>query len=268
MRGVAAQQPGTGAGGMPTIRSPAPVVLLVAGMLAAYDTPTPEAFVTSTGKQVATAVPTGINEVGEPCRYYQLASSIIGGQRDAVIYCGNWEQPSGRVSELAEMASPGQLNEVIGSGSWRACVDQRFACGAPVQMRILTGSPAALMQCSRRVDGWPHLALTSEVDGRLFAADAVRPALPAVEATIATLSGRAAPQNAVSETSEARRLIAQRTAGGSFGSGDTGRYFTSSRSGWATPITTSTIRSMPNAPIARRSPSSRWLSGRMIPGWR
>ena len=151
--------------------------------------------------------------------------------REAVIYCGDWEQPSGRVAELNSAAGPAQLGAIAASGVWRSTIDQRFACGAPVQTSILAGSPAVLMECTRRVGGWPHLALASVVEGRVFVSDAVRPALPALERTIAALAGRSLPADAAPAASEARRLIAQRSGGAPFGSGDLARFFEQLRLG-------------------------------------
>ena len=148
-----------------------------------------------------------------------------------MIFCGDWEQPSGRVAELNSAAGPAQLGAIAASGVWRTTIDQRFACGAPVQTSILAGSPAVLMECTRRVGGWPHLALASVVEGRVFVSDAVRPALPALERTIAALAGRSLPADAAPAASEARRLIAQRSGGAPFGSGDLARFFEQLRLG-------------------------------------
>ena len=61
--------------------------------------------------------------------------------------------------------------------------------------------------------------------------DAVRPALPALERTIAALAGRSLPADAAPAASEARRLIAQRSGGAPFGSGDLARFFEQLRLG-------------------------------------
>jgi CHAT domain-containing protein len=206
---------------------------VLAGALFGCQSPPPEAFVSSTGQSAApSAVPIGNDDSGEPCRY-QLASgeaAAVAARRDAVIYCGPWEQPKSHVFELAETADPARLDALARSGPWRTYIDQRFACDAPVQTRVLGGAPAVLMQCTRRTGGWPHLAMVTVVGGRTFAADAVRPALPALEATIAALTGEAVPAAAASG-SEVRRLIEQRAGGASFGSGDEGRFFQQIRLG-------------------------------------
>lgn len=197
---------------------------LVAATLAGCQTPPPEAYVTGRQTAAAAAVPIGNNEAGEPCRY-QLAlpggGTAVAWRQEAAIYCGNWDQPSGRVFELGDTA---------GSGAWRGYLDQRFVCGRPAQTSMLGGAPAELMQCTRKAGGWPHFALTATVAGRAFGADGVTAALPAVEATIAALGGQG-QSGVAAARSEARRLIASRTAGQAFGSGDEARYFELTRLG-------------------------------------
>lgn len=205
--------------------------ILLASFTAGCEGPPPEVYVTSAGKVSASAVPIGTNEVGEPCRY-QLTSGSLGGvpsRREAVLFCGDWEQPSGHIAEIAQGSDPAQLTALASGGPWRTYIDQRFACGAPTPTRLSDGASAVLMQCTRRAGGWPHVALTAAVGGHVFAADAVRPALPALEATLAVLAGQRGAA-AVASGSEARRLIAQRTVG-AFGSGDEGRYFQQTRLG-------------------------------------
>jgi CHAT domain-containing protein len=194
--------------------------------LAGCAKPPPEAYVTTAQTvSAAEAVAVGNNEVGEPCRYHTAPSGQfgVGGRSAVAIFCGTWEQPSGRIFELGGGAEPGHLRELATAGPWRSYVDQRFACGAPTETRILNGAPALLMQCTRRNGGWPHLAMTAALGGRVFAADGVQPALPAIEATMAALAGESVSATAAPR-SEARRLIASRSAGQAFGSGDEGRY--------------------------------------------
>ena len=210
------------------------VAAIVAGALFGCESPPPEAFVSSTDKGATnSAVPIGNDETGGACRY-QLVSgeaSGVAARRAAILYCEPWEQPSGHVAELAETGDLARLDAVTRSGPWRAYIDQRFACDAPVQTHVLGSAPAELMQCTRRVGGWPHLAMTALVGGRIFATDAIaRSALPPLERTLAAMTGEAAPAAAASG-SEVRRLIEQRTGGISFGSGDEGRFFQQLRLG-------------------------------------
>jgi len=210
------------------------VAAVLAGALFGCQNPPPEAYVSGTDKgDEASAVPIGNNDVGEPCRY-QLVSgggAEVGARREANIYCGPWEQPSGHVAELAEPGDPARLDAVARSGPWRAYIDQRFACDAPVPTHMLSNAPAEMMQCTRRIGGWPHLAMVALVGGRIFATDAIsRACLPALERTLGALTGEAG-STAAAPGSEIRRLIEQRTGGASFGSGDEGRFFQQLRLG-------------------------------------
>ncbi len=207
---------------------------LLAGALFGCQSPPPEKYVASTDKGAASsAVPIGNNDAGEPCRYQLVSGGGTGvaARREAEIYCGPWEQPSGHVTELAEPADPARLDAVARSGPWRTYINQRFACDAPVQTQFLGNAPALLMQCTRRVGGWPHLAMVTMVGGRIFATDVIsRASLPALERTLAALTGEAA-STATASGSEIRRLIEQRIGGASFGSGDEGRFFQQLRLG-------------------------------------
>ncbi|HEX3885027.1 MAG TPA: CHAT domain-containing tetratricopeptide repeat protein [Stellaceae bacterium] len=199
--------------------------------LAACESLPPDVYATGGKADSASAVPIGNNEVGEPCRYQIVSAGEVSGGREAVIYCGTWEQPSGRVTEIGSGSDDAQVMALASSGAWRGYVDQRFSCSAPSPTRILGGSPAALMQCTRRIGGWPHVAMTAAAGGRIYGGDAVRPALPALEATLAALSGQAPAPATAAAGSEALRVIAQRTGGTAFGSGDEGRYFELTRRG-------------------------------------
>jgi len=210
-----------------------PSLLILTATLAGCNRPPPEAFVNDPkgSAQTAAAVPAGTNDAGETCRYQLAApgSTGVSSRRDAMIYCGNWEEPSGRIFDLGDVGAAGSPASVIASGTWRAYVEQRFACGPPSPTTIAGGS-AQIMQCTRRIGGWPHIALAVEVGGHVFGADAVRPALPALDASLASLTGQATAA-AGAPRSEAQRVIAQRTVGGTFGSGDEGRYFELTRLG-------------------------------------
>src|SRR5262249_2958605 len=161
------------------------------------------------------AVPVGSNEVGEPCNFRPLVTSDIGvGSHRAALYCGNWQQPSGRIFELSDTAP---IETLAAAGPWRAYLDARFTCGTPTETRILDGVRALLMQCTRRTGGWPHLAIVTSISGHVFAADSIPSALPTLEAAVATLAGKPIAGGAVPRLSEAARLVARRSVGTSFG---------------------------------------------------
>ncbi|HEY3909075.1 MAG TPA: CHAT domain-containing tetratricopeptide repeat protein [Stellaceae bacterium] len=174
------------------------------------------------GSAAAESIPVGDNQVGEPCSYRIVAASEfgVGAVRAAALYCGNWHQPSGRIFELSGAADRGAAQ----TGPWRRYLGPRFSCGAPTETQLQGNAPALLMQCTRRYGGWPQVALTTTIGGRVFAADAVPSALPALEAALGALGGQ---PNAVAgrPPSEAARLIARRSTGRPFGSGDLERYY-------------------------------------------
>src|SRR5665213_1959354 len=131
-----------------------PSLLILTATLAGCNRPPPEAFVNDPkgSAQTAAAVPAGTNDAGETCRYQLAApgSTGVSSRRDAMIYCGNWEEPSGRIFDLGDVGAAGSPASVIASGTWRAYVEQRFACGPPSPTTIAGGS-AQIMQCTRRV---------------------------------------------------------------------------------------------------------------------
>lgn len=169
----------------------------------------------------ADTVSVGNNEVGEPCNFRPLASdeANIPAQRAVALYCGKWDQPSGRIFVLG-----GNNGSSPSTSAWRNYLAERFNCGPPTETSILSGNRAELMQCVRRYGGWPQIALTTTAGGRTFGADAVPSALPALEASIGALAGLRVG-TAERPPSEAAQLIARRSPGRPFGSGDLGRYY-------------------------------------------
>ena len=207
-------------------------LVFAAGLTAALfgsgcESPPPSAYVS--GSQPAAAVEVvavGNNQVGEPCHYQPVSGGDfgIGAKRAVTLYCGYWRQPSGRIFVLGD-AEAVRLDGLATSGPWRTYINPRFACGAPTATRILEGTPAVLMQCTRRNGGWPHLAIATAMGGQVFVADAVPSALPALEAALGTLGGRPVAGGIGARPSEAARLIASRSAGAPFGSGDLQRFY-------------------------------------------
>jgi hypothetical protein len=200
--------------------------VLVIG-LSSCETPPPSAYVSEAQPaSVGEAVPVGSNEVGEPCNFRPLTNGDIGvgSRRAAALYCGNWQQPSGRIFELGDAAGR-QLGTFAASDGWRHYLDSRFACGTPTDTRILDGAPALLMQCTRRTGGWPHLAMVTSVRDHVFAADGIPSALPALEGSVAALAGQPVAGGRAPQLSEAARLMARRSAGQPFGSGDLQRFY-------------------------------------------
>jgi CHAT domain-containing protein len=168
-------------------------------------------------------VAVGNDAVGEPCRYQRSPSDTIGtgARREIDLYCGNWRQPSARIFELSGVADQ---TAAVNAPAWRGYLDARFSCGAPAAAQVIGGASALLLQCTRRYGGWPHAAMTTEIRGRVFAADAVPSALPALAVAIASLGGLPAA-SAGQRPSEVARLIARGGASQPSGSGDLQRFY-------------------------------------------
>lgn len=185
--------------------------LLLLLPLAACAVPPPEAYTTGVGLgRLEQAVDLGANEVGEGC--VQSASAGDTGE----IYCGAWQQASARV-RAAGAGDASALSTVISSGSWRSNLDASYACAAP-QPSTLGGQPALVMQCTRLAGGWPHLALATASGGRTWVADGVVSALPAIQHSVAVLSGRETPR--VVSSAAVQALQAQRRGAQSRTTGD------------------------------------------------
>ena len=182
------------------------------------------AYVSGAGRLDGTGQALGQNAVGEECTQQVNGSNEA---RHANIYCGNWQQPSGNVRVAGPVAPDSLLNLARGS-AWRQTLEQRFACGEPRLTTIMGGVPAALMSCTRRQGGWPHVAFVAAAGGGAsgqdgWFADGVLPALPAIERSVALLSGRAEASTATS-SSDADALLAGRLAAEAFSSGDINKY--------------------------------------------
>jgi CHAT domain-containing protein len=189
--------------------------------LAGCAVPPPSAYVNGGGGSGASGQPLGANAVGEACTLQAQGGDA---DRRADVYCGTWQQPSGEVHSAGPV-QPGQLVELASVSPWRQAIEQRFACGAPQPTTILDGVPAALLQCTRRQGGWPHVALVADAGGTGWYADGVLPALPAIQRAIGVLSGRISASAATSaQSSSADALMADRLAAQAFSSGDVGQY--------------------------------------------
>lgn len=164
------------------------------------------------------AVGLGVNASGESCN--QLPS----GAPDTVdVFCGSWQEPAARVSRDGAGDST-TLMGVAASGPWRAGLELRFTCNAPVTTSVLGGEPAVVLQCTRRIGGWPQVALAADVGGRVYLADGILPALPVIERSIGVLSGRTSATAAKLPPSAADALLAVQLAAHAFSAGDVDQY--------------------------------------------
>ena len=198
---------------MRLVAAAAGVALLLAGCAA----PPPEAYVRGTTGPVQ-GVAIGRDASNETC--VQQARTA-GGTVD--VFCGTWQQPSATVVRIGP-GGPGALAGLVASGPWRNGLDARFVCAAPQATTVLN-EPALVMTCTRRIGGWPQIALATSIGGQVYAADGIDPALPVINRAIGVLAGRVTPQAASSSPrSGVEALFASRLAAQTFSAGDVGQY--------------------------------------------
>ena len=178
--------------------------------------PPPEAYfggAAASGSRVGL----GQNAANEACSHQTLGTG-------AAIFCGTWQQPSGRVTR----GGPAGVDALMGlatDGPWRSTLDSRFDCGAPRSTTIGGGAPAVVMSCTRRVGGWPQVAMVALAGGTAWFADGILPALPVLDRSIGVLSGRISADAApAAPPGQADTLFAARLATQSFSAGDVGQY--------------------------------------------
>jgi CHAT domain-containing protein/tetratricopeptide (TPR) repeat protein len=197
---------------------PGLALLVLLAVLAGCASPPPNAYVgNGANGQAATAL--GQDASGEACNQFP------GDRPDsAEVICGAWQQPAAAVRGGPPGGADG-LMTLATSSAWREALDQRYLCQAPTQTSILVNQPALLMQCTRRVGGWPQVAMVASVDGRTWLADGILPTLPVMERSIGILSGRVTASAATDlAPSAADALLANRLAARAFSAGDVGHF--------------------------------------------
>jgi CHAT domain-containing protein len=191
--------------------------LAALGLLAGCASPQPSDYVGGSPAGVE-GTSLGKNASGETC------NQLPGDTRDSVaVFCGTWRQPAAHVRADGTSADTTPMS-IATSGSWRETIDLRFACDTPVATSILGGEPAVMLQCRRRIGGWPQVALVVAVSGRLYQADGIPQTLPMMERSIGVLSGRVSATTVALPPSDADNLLAQQLAAHAFSAGDVGEY--------------------------------------------
>jgi CHAT domain-containing protein len=187
-------------------------------LLAGCTVPPPNAFVGGTALSASGAkgVALGQDASGESCN--QLPSGVAG---TVDIYCGTWQEPAARVRAAT---ATGPIGQLATTGPWREALDLRFVCEPPVATTVLGGEPAELLRCTRRIGGWPQVALVTQVGGRAYFADGILPSMPVIERSIAVQSGRASATTTTLPPSQADALLATELAARAFSAGDVGDY--------------------------------------------
>ena len=80
------------------------------------------------------------------------------------------------------------------------------------------------MQCTRRVGGWPHVAMVTVVNGTAWYVDGVSASLPVMARSLAIMTGQSSGGEAASRLPGADALLATRLAAQATKSGDIGEY--------------------------------------------
>ncbi len=178
--------------------------------------PPPDAYLGGSARSSAGAIGLGSNTAGEACTLAPVRDG-------ADVFCGTWDQPSGHVTAVA--ATGATLTTVATTSGWRTGINERLVCGDPAPTALAGNMPALLLNCSRKVGGWPQVALVSRAGGQDYLADGILPALPVLQRAIAVLSGQSsAAEAARAPSGDADALIASRLATQSFSAGDIGQF--------------------------------------------
>ena len=188
-------------------------LMLLAGCTAA----TPGAEGQRSAEAGRELVVVGSNAVGERCTQQSDLP------RSASVYCGTWEQPSARISR-GPAASADTLSELATRSDWRTELNNRFTCNEPVRTALLGSQPSVIMQCTRRVGGWPQVAMVTVVDGTAWYLDGVSASVPVMARSLAIMTGRSSGGETASRLPGADALLATRLAAQATKSGDIGEY--------------------------------------------
>ncbi len=172
---------------------------------------------TATTGRTAEPVAVGLNTAGERCVENRDSAG------SAAIYCGTWEQPSARMVSGGPADASSVASLATASG-WRSGLEARFACGAPAPTTLLGNQPTVILQCTRRIGGWPQLAMVTVIDGTAWYVDGVNATLPVLPEALAVLTGRSSGGGAARSFAGADALMATRLASQAIKSGDIGEY--------------------------------------------
>lgn len=166
----------------------------------------------------------GVNLIGEPCT---AESSRSESEQFYRVRCGNWDQPSARVTRQPVTAGL-SLQDIAATSGWRTALEQRMTCAEPESIQILDAVPAQFLNCKLRNGGWPFVALAAAAGDALYLADGIPAALPAVESLIGQAAGLRA-QEAGAGGQRARSAGMERLATALkdrlFGTGDLQDYY-------------------------------------------
>lgn len=172
----------------------------------------------ASGGPGSTGIDLGSNASGENCK--QLPSGTPGA---VDVFCGSWQQPAAHIAATQQAAGT-QPMAVAASGAWRDQLNLRFVCHPPSPTTMLGGYPAAILQCARRIGGWPQIGIVTTINGRLYEADGIVPTLHVIERSIGVQSGLVSAPSVTLPQSAADALLASQLAAHAFSAGDVGEY--------------------------------------------
>ncbi|MBU8544642.1 MULTISPECIES: CHAT domain-containing tetratricopeptide repeat protein [Roseomonadaceae] len=187
------------------------------GFIAACTAPPPEAYTALGTSRAAESRPAGTDSRGETCISQDGRSVALDLPLAATTeaYCGGWTQPAARIFALRGPVDVATLDRIATGGVWRSWLDQRLICAAPQATRLGDGTPARLLQCTRRQGGWAHVAMVTQGAEGPVLADGIPTAMPVMERVARGM----APGGAVVR-SAALELETVRLAARAFGAGD------------------------------------------------
>ncbi len=206
-----------------SLRPPLAALALLGALAAACTSPPPEAYLATTARSIS-GEPAGNDARGEACLVQPGAGGVpadlpVASGRE--VFCGGWTQPAARVVMLRGPTDAARLDALASGGLWRSWLDQRNACAAPQPTTLAGGAPARLLACTRRVGGWPHLALVAAGPEGPVLADGVSTAAPVMERLATGQSaGAAGPQ----ARSAALEIAVRRLSADAFGAADISQY--------------------------------------------
>ncbi|MGF1640287.1 MAG: CHAT domain-containing protein [Rhodospirillales bacterium] len=149
------------------------------------------------------------------------AAGAAGADRVFDVFCGRWEEPSGRVV-LSGSHEP--IEQLALHGTWRRGLDTLAVCEPPRAIAILGDVPALALDCAMRRGGWPYQALLARVDTGTFLGEAIPAAAPVVERAIGVLSGRADSAEPAASAPAGIAGLEARVAARLYSAGDLGGY--------------------------------------------
>ena len=173
-------------------------------------------------------IPVGRNLVDENCRAELNLQQETQGGREFRIFCGKWEQPSGRVVELQIGDTPELVRQRAEGGSWKSRLDLRAVCDEGEESQILDAVETLFYNCKLRNGGWPYIAIATGARGSVYLADGIPAALPVIETAIGRISGMietVAQEGAQDSRSKAVERMEALLGGRLFGTGDLQTYY-------------------------------------------